>query len=169
MFLHTNMETTKSRKCDRANANTSMAAGSSSNDFGGHDDDRSMALALALQAEDDEALARTLMLEEEEREREHRQRQAGQQQQQQQQQQRGPLPGERLAGAAHKSIQHLGKSTCKKIEAHFLKKQQTLTLAELLRIFRSERREEMLTLVDPGQRQRIEAELVAASLDFPPG
>ena len=168
MFLHTNMETTKSRKCDRANANTSMAAGSSSNDFGGHDDDRSMALALALQAEDDEALARTLMLEEEEREREHRQRQAGQQQQQQQQQ-RGPLPGERLAGAAHKSIQHLGKSTCKKIEAHFLKKQQTLTLAELLRIFRSERREEMLTLVDPGQRQRIEAELVAASLDFPPG
>ena len=169
MFLHTNMETTKSRKCDRANANTSMAAGSSSNDFGGHDDDRSMALALALQAEDDEALAKTLMLEEEEREREHRQRQAGQQQQQQQQQQRGPLPGERLAGAAHKSIQHLGKATCKKIEAHFLKKQQTLTLAELLRIFRSERREEMLTLVDPGQRQRIEAELVAASLDFPPG
>ena len=169
MFLHTNMETTKSRKCDRANANTSMAAGSSSNDFGGHDDDRSMALALALQAEDDEALARTLMLAEEEREREHRQRQAGQQQQQQQQQQRGPLPGERLAGAAHKSIQHLGKATCKKLEAHFLKKQQTLTLAELLRIFRSERREEMLTLVDPGQRQRIEAELVAASLDFPPG
>ena len=149
-----------------------MAAGSSSNDFGGHDhaDDRSLALALALQAEDDEALARTLMLEEEEREREHRQRQAGQQQQQQQQQQqRGPLPGERLDGAAHKSIQHLGKATCKKLEAHFLKKQQTLTLAELLRIFRSERREEMLTLVDPGQRQRIEAELVAASLDFPPG
>ena len=168
MFLHTNMDN-KVPKCDRANANTSMAAGSSSNDFGGHDDDRSMALALALQAEDDEALARTLMLEEEEREREHRQRQAGQQQQQQQQQQRGPLPGERLAGAAHKSIQHLGKATCKKIEAHFLKKQQTLTLAELLRIFRSERREEMLTLVDPGQRQRIEAELVAASLDFPPG
>ena len=36
-----------------------------------------------------------------------------------------------------------------------------------MKIFRSEQREEMLMLVDPGQRQRIEAELVAASLDFP--
>ena len=139
-----------------------MAAGPSSNDVGNHDP--SLALALALQAEDDEALARTLMAEEEERERQHRERQAAQPTHQQQ---RGPLPGERLSMAAHKSIQHLGKATCKKLEAHFLKKQQTLTLEELLKIFRSERREEMLMLVDPGQRQRIEAELVAATLDFP--
>ena len=140
-----------------------MAASSSNTE----DDDPSLALALALQAEDDAALARNLMHEEEE----NRRRQRQQQQTVQSTSAAaatGPLPGERLAGAAHKSISHLGKNTCKKLAAHFLKGgQTTLSLAELLRLFRGPQREELLMLCDAGQRQRIEAELVAADLDFP--
>ena len=79
----------------------------------------------------------------------------------------GPLPGERLASAAHKSCQHMGRNTAKKIEARFCKGGQTLTLATLLMLFRSDQREEVLMLVDSGQRQRVEAELVALTLDFP--
>ena len=79
----------------------------------------------------------------------------------------GPLPGERLAGAAHKSIQHLGKATCKKLEAHFLTSRQTLTLAELLRLYRGPRRDELMSYIDSGQRERVTAELIAADLDFP--
>lgn len=131
-------------------------------------DDPSLALALALQSADDAELARQMMADEEERERQHRRgQQVAAPATASQQQHHGPLPGERLAAAAHKSIQHLGKNTCKKLESHFLKNKQTMTLAELLKIFRSARREEMLMLVDAGQRQRIEAELVAADLDFP--
>ena len=70
--------------------------------------DPSLALALALQAEDDEALARKLMAEDEANERQRRQRQETQPAQQEQ---HGPLPGERLKSAAHKSITHLGKAT----------------------------------------------------------
>ena len=80
----------------------------------------------------------------------------------------GPLPGERLAGPAHKSVHHLGKGTASKLQKHFLKAQGgPLTLAELLRIFRWPKREELLGLIDAGQRQRVEAELVALALDFP--
>ena len=78
---------------------------------------------------------------------------------------RGRLPGEVLAGTAHKAIQHLGKGTAKKLEAHF--KRQPLTLRETLELFNGPRREELLMLIDAGQRQRVEAELVALSLDFP--
>ena len=137
-----------------------MAASSS------EDLDPSLALALALQAEDDAAIARNLMHEEEESLRRRQQQSvppqpAGAAAD-------GPLPGERLAGAAHKTINHLGKNTCKKLALHFRKGgQTTLTLAELLRLFRGPQRDELLMLCDAGQRQRIEAELVAADLDFP--
>ena len=156
-------------------------AGSSSDPIGlRHDDedDPSIALALALQAEEDERMAMELLQEEEAASRQQPPRTSsssstarGQQQQQQQYQQvassTGRLPGERLAGAAHKTVQHLGRGTAKKIESHFLKGQAILTLAELLRIFRGDRREEMLMLIDAGQRSRVEAELVALTLDFP--
>ena len=67
---------------------------------------------------------------------------------------------------AHKACQHLGRNTCKKIESHFLKSNQSLTLAALLQLFSSAKREELLMMVDAGQRQRVEAELVALALDF---
>ena len=61
----------------------------------------------------------------------------------------------------------MGRNTAKKIEARFCKGGQTLTLATLLMLFRSDQREEVLMLVDSGQRQRVEAELIALTLDFP--
>ena len=73
-----------------------------------------------------------------------------------------------LTSAAHKSVQHLGKGTAKRIEEKYLKKQQLLTLQELLRLFNGPQREELLMMVDAGQRERVEAELVALALDFPP-
>ena len=77
----------------------------------------------------------------------------------------GRLPGELLNGRASKAVQHLGKGTVKKLEAHF--KKQPMSLRELLAIFHGPRREEMLMLIDAGQRARVEAELVALALDFP--
>ena len=148
-------------------------AGSSCDSVPREEEDPSLALALALQAEEDERLALELMREDEVAARpkqpQQPQQPAGQhlQQQQQQPHQPGRLPGEILAGAAHKAVQHLGRGTAKKLEAHFLKGQMALSLAELLRIFRGDRREELLMLIDAGQRSRVEAELVALSLDFP--
>ena len=78
----------------------------------------------------------------------------------------GRLPGEILAGPAHKAVQHLGRGTCKKLEGHF-KCKEAMSLRELLRLFGGPKREELLMLIDAGQRQRVEAELVALSLDFP--
>ena len=63
-------------------------------------------------------------------------------------------------------MQHLGRGTCKKIEAH-LHRKEALSLRALLQLFNSERRDEVLMLVDIGQRVRVEAELCALSLDFP--
>ena len=72
------------------------------------------------------------------------------------------LPGELLGGPAHKAVQHLGRGTAKKLEAHF---KTSLSLRELLRLFHGARREELLMLIDAGQRDRVEAELVALALD----
>ena len=72
------------------------------------------------------------------------------------------LPGELLNDRASKAVQHLGKGTVKKLEAHF---KTSLSLRELLRLFHGARREELLMLIDAGQRDRVEAELVALALD----
>jgi hypothetical protein len=118
-----------------------------------------LALARQLQEEEDAALA--LALQQDDRASKPSSSAAGALQPS------GRLPGERLAGPAHSSVHHLGRGTASKLQTHFLKAQQPLTLAELLRIFRGTRREELLGLIDAGQRQRVEAELVALDLDFP--
>ena len=151
----------------RAQEHPNGMAGSSSDPIGGgvrhhESDDPSLALALRLQEEEDAALALSLQ---------EADLSAAASPQPQPAMvatpDRGRLPGELLVGPAHKAVQHLGRGTAKKIEVHM--KQQPLTLRDLLRLFNGPRREELLGLVDAGQRQRVEAELVALSLDFPAG
>ena len=139
-------------------------AGSSTDPVGGSahhpEDDPSLALALRLQEEDDAALA--LSLQEAEHASPPPPRPAPR-----------PVPAASapapraplLTTPAHKVVQHLGRGTCKKIQEHF--KCSSLSLRDVLQIFNSARREEMLMLVDSGQRQRVEAELIAMAIDFP--
>lgn len=79
---------------------------------------------------------------------------------------RGKLPGELLAGPAYKAVAHLGRGTAKRMEAHFNLRGQ-LSLDALLDLYAGPRRSDCLSLVDAGQRQRVEAELIALTLDFP--
>ena len=139
-----------------------MAASSSSDVLPYTDDDASIRLAMALQAEADEELVREMMMEQEQP-----RPTAAPHDGPTALPRNGPLPGEKLRGPAHSAIQHLGRKTAKKLEAHFMKSGKQLTLAELLRLFRGPQWEEVLMLIDPGQRERIEAELVSADLDYP--
>ena len=122
------------------------------------DEEASLALARQLQEEDDAAMAAQLTADEE------RSMVVAQQLPRDRPQAAARAPPH-LASPAHKVCQHLGRQTCKKIAAHFVN-QTTLTLEDLLRIFRSKRREELLMMVDAGQRERVEAEIVALDLDF---
>jgi hypothetical protein len=135
-------------------------AGSSSQPFydDGEPDDPSLALALRLQQEEDEALALALQEEEAAVPPPSARRPPPSPQQR--------APGVVLDAPAHKAVQHLGRGTCKKLETHF-KLKGGLTLRELLRLFAGDRREEMMMLIDAGQRQRVEAELVAQAIDHP--
>ena len=125
-------------------------------------DELSLALARQLQEEDDAVMAAQLIADDA--------RSATAAKQQHSQPLMTTLSAGRaphLASPAHKVCQHLGRQTCKKISEHFLKQNTPMTLGELLRIFRSSKqREALLMLVDAGQRERVEAELVALDLDF---
>ena len=144
-------------------------AGSSTDAIGGpiyYDDDDddpdllSLRLARQLQADDDAAFAAQLMQEEEDAAAE-----VSHAQQSSARAATGPLPGEQLAGAAHKSVKHLGKNTCKAIAKKF-STPSPLSLRHLLQISTSTRREEMLAMVDAGQRERVAAELIALAIDL---
>ena len=137
-------------------------AGSSSDPLPFMLDELSLALARQLQEEDDAVMAAQLIADDA--------RSATAAKQQHGQPLMTTLSAGRaphLASPAHKVCQHLGRQTCKKISEHFLKQNTPMTLGELLGIFRSSKqRETLLMMVDAGQRERVEAELVALDFDF---
>ena len=139
-------------------------AGSSSDPLGTEvhhpEDDPSLALAIALQQDEDAALA--LALQEEEAA--PRAAAASAASATAASSSSAGRPGVTLAWPAHRAVQHLGRGTCKKIAA--LNRTETLSLRGLLKLFNGPRQHEVLMLVDSGQRQRVEAELVALAHDF---
>ena len=139
-----------------------MAASSSTDPFPGADDDPSIALARALQLEEDAALAAALAAEDS----------------------RpvahaaggtssaavvaGALPAaDRLSSPAYKQVQHLGRGTAKRIADILGLK--SLTLRGLLLAVDGPRAAEIMACIDAGQRDRVQATLVALRLDLLPG
>ena len=139
-------------------------AGSSSDPLPFMLDELSLALARQLQEEDDAVMAAQLIADDA-RSATAAKEQRGQPSSLTSTPSAGRAP--HLASPAHKVCQHLGRQTCKKISEHFLKQNTPMTLGELLGIFRSSKqRETLLMMVDAGQRERVEAELVALDFDF---
>ena len=146
-----------------------MAASSSTDPLDGprgaifdDDDDPSAALARALQLEEDAAMAAALAAEDARPAAPHT---TG----------AGPanivagaMPAaDRLSAPAYKQVQHLGRGTAKRMAE--LLNLPSLTLRDLLRAADGPRAAEILQCVDAGQRDRVQASLVALRMDLLPG
>ena len=70
-----------------------------------------------------------------------------------------------LGSPSHKAITCLGRNTALKINARF---GIGPTLRELLKLVEGPRRAEVLALIDPGSRDRVDAELTALRIDLLP-
>ena len=77
----------------------------------------------------------------------------------------GALPVERLASAAHKQVTHLGRNTAKKIQTKFSIGPST---RDFLQLVNGPKHTEVLAMIDVGQRSRVEAEIVALTVDLLP-
>ena len=144
-----------------------MAASSSTDPLDGprgaifdDDDDPSVALARALQLEEDAAMAAALAAEDA---RPAAPRAAGAAKIV-----AGAMPAaDRLSAPAYKQVQHLGRGTAKRMAE--LLQLPSLTLRDLLRAADGPRAAEILQCIDAGQRDRVQASLVALRMDLLPG
>ena len=146
-----------------------MAASSSTDPLDGprgaifdDDDDPSVALARALQLEEDAATAAALAAEDA-RPAAPRAAGAGSAKIV-----AGAMPAaDRLSSPAYKQVQHLGRGTAKRMAE--LLNLPSLTLRDLLRAADGPRAAEILQCIDAGQRDRVQASLVALRMDLLPG
>ena len=80
----------------------------------------------------------------------------------------GALPAaDRLSSPAYKQVQHLGRGTAKRIADILGLK--SLTLRDLLLAVDGPKAAEIMACIDAGQRDRVQATLVALRLDLLPG
>ena len=147
-----------------------MAASSSTDPLDGprgaifdDDDDPSVALARALQLEEDAAMAAALAAEDARPAAVPHTAGAGSAKIV-----AGAMPAaDRLSAPAYKQVQHLGRGTAKRMAE--LLNLPSLTLRDLLCAADGPRAAEILQCIDAGQRDRVQASLVALRMDLLPG